>query len=278
MKHETIHLYSNNDHVTLTTYLLDDKKEYSKHLHPAMVVFPGGGYGFLSDREAEPIALAYLAAGFQTFVLNYSIANTSSTPKVYGPLLDGSMAIAYIRDHAEEWCIDPDQIAVVGFSAGGHAACYLGTHWQDDIVSEKLGIAYGKNRPNAMVLCYPVITSGEKAHRGSFNNLLEDKKDDPAMLLYTSLEKQVSENTPPAYLWHTASDQAVPVENSLLFAAALSEKKIPYELHIYPEGVHGLSLVNDLVTTEEKCPCMDYVARWFDESVKWLKKTFNIKH
>ena len=278
MKHNTIRLYPDNDHVTLTTYLLDDEKDYSKHLHPAMVVFPGGGYSFLSRREAEPIALSYLAAGFQSFVLHYSIAHTSSTPKVYNPLLDGSAALAYIRDHAEEWHIDPDKIAVVGFSAGGHAACYLGTHWQDTIVTERLGIPYGKNRPNAMVLCYPVITSGEKAHRGSFNNLLEDKQNDPEMLHYTSLEKHVSENTPPTYLWHTAADQSVPVENSLLFAAALSEKKIPFEMHIFPEGIHGLSLANPLVTTEDRCPCMDYVARWFGESVKWLKYTFKIEH
>ncbi len=271
-----IQLFENNERVTLTAYLLEDKAEYSKHVHPAMVIFPGGGYAYTAVRESEPMAFAFLSAGFQTFVLDYSVAQSTSTPKVYNPLLDGSAAVAYIREHAKDFCIDPDKIAIIGFSAGGHAAAYLGTHWQDDIVSEKLGIAYGKNRPNAMVLGYPVITSGEKAHRGSFENLLEDKKDDPAMLLYTSLEKQVSENTPPAYLWHTATDPLVPVENSLLFASALSAKKIPYELHVFPEGPHGLSLATDLVTTEEKCPAMDYISVWFNESVKWLRKTLKI--
>ena len=274
MIHETIPLFPGNNRVTLTTYLLDDQKEYSKHLHPAMVVFPGGGYAYTSTREDEPVALAYLSAGFQTFVLRYSVTESESAPQIYHPLLDGSAALAYIREHAEEWHIDPDKIAVVGFSAGGHAACYLGTHWQDTIVTERLGIPYGKNRPNAMVLCYPVITSGEKAHRGSFNNLLGDRQDDPEMLRYTSLEKHVSENTPPTYLWHTATDPLVPVENSLLFAAALSEKKIPFEMRIFPMGAHGLSLADDLVVDPTKVPFKDHIAGWFDESVKWLQYTF----
>ena len=276
MIHKKIQLFPGNERVTLTTYLLDDSKEYSKHLHPAIVVFPGGGYVFTSATESEPIAFAYLAAGFQAFVLDYSVIQSTSAPQIYNPLLDGSMALAYIRAHAEEWCIDPEKIAIIGFSAGAHAAGYLGTHWQEEYICEKLNIPFGSNRPNAMILSYPVITSGEYAHRGSIANLLGDKQDDPNLLQYVSHEKNVSEHTPPTYLWHTAADGVVPVENSLLFASALSAHKIPFELHVFPEGGHGLSLVTDLMTPSHYLHLQNHVGRWFDETVEWLRSTLKI--
>ena len=254
MIHEKIKLFPDNDRVVLTTYLANDHEHYSSHVRPGMLVFPGGGYSNTSCREAEPIALAYVAAGFQVFVLDYSVTNSTSKPNIFRPLMEASMAMAYIRTHAEAWHVDPDKIAIVGFSAGGHAAASLGTLWHEDYITSRLCIPAGSNKPNAMILGYPVITSGNKAHRGSFKNLLGEKQDDPELLAYFSLEKQVSSLTPPTFLWHTAADTAVPVENSLLFATALAANQIPFEMHIYPEGRHGLSLCTPQVLNPQECP------------------------
>ncbi|MPN62052.1 hypothetical protein SDC9_209798 [bioreactor metagenome] len=127
---------------------------------------------------------------------------------------------------------------------------------------------YGYNKPNAMILCYPVISSGDFAHRGSFDNLLGTKEPDESTLLKFSLENCVSDKTVPTFLWHTAEDGAVPVENSLLFSMALSKEKIPFELHVFPKGGHGMSLA----TAEVGCDA-PYVARWIDFARKWLEVT-----
>lgn len=227
----------------------------------AVLIYPGGGYCDVSPREGDPIAMAFGAAGFHTFVLEYRVA----PHKHPDPICDAAMALAYIREHAEEWNVDPDQIAVCGFSAGGHLAASLGVHWNKAYLAELLGKDNEAFRPNAMILGYPVITSGEKAHRGSFDNLVGN---DPELLEEMSLEKQVSKDTPPAFLWHTSNDQAVPVENSLYFSAALSASNIPFECHIFPDGPHGLSLATKELneTPQPECQC------WIDLAIDFLKR------
>ena len=274
MKCERIYLYEDRKDVYLDTYIRDTSVEYPSNKRPAMLIFPGGGYGFCSDREAEPIANQYLAAGLSCFVLRYSIGEAASSkmPRFSQPLLDASLSMSIIRQNAEEWGIDTDKIAIIGFSAGGHLAGSLATMWNDKEIFEELNIPAGSNKPNAAILAYPVITFGVSTHGGTRANLLGEYNNKEEFFEKYSLEKNVSKDTPPTFIWHTAEDGAVPVVNSLDFAASLSKHEIPFELHIFPHGGHGLSTATKDVCREEN----EYVARWVDLSVKWLKITFDI--
>lgn len=211
---------------------------------PAVLICPGGAYRYCSPREAEPVALRFVALGFHAFVVWYRTAPN----RFPVPQQDAAAALACIRQNAQHWHVHPDRIAILGFSAGGHLAGSLGTLWQRADLWEPLGLSPEQVRPNAMVLCYPVVTGGPFAHRGSFENLTgtEDVKHHAAY----SLEDWVTDQCPPAFLWHTFTDRAVPVQNSLLMAEALADRGIQTELHVFPSGAHGASLCNDLTTTE----------------------------
>ena len=238
---------------------------------PALLICPGGGYAFVSDREAEPMALDYLGAGFNAFVLTYSVA-----PARYpSALLQAAAAMDYIRKNAAEYHVDPDKIAVCGFSAGGHLAGSLACLWNGKCLAETLKTTSSNLRPNAAILSYPVITSGDKAHRGSFDNLCGD---DRALAQKMSLETAVTKDTPATFLWHTATDGCVPVENSLMMASALRENGIPFELHIFAEGSHGLSTCT-YQSAGPNSPNMvnPEAAKWFDLSVTFLKKQLDLK-
>jgi len=223
----------------------------------AVLVCPGGGYGSRAAHETGVIAEAYNSRGLNAFVVYYRIAPDCHP----APLQDVSRAMRIIRANADRWNVLHDKIAVCGFSAGGHLAASLGIHYEKEPGIPGDPLSMESNRPDAMILSYPVITSSsEFLQIGSsvtFNNLCGDSSELKDMM---SLEKHVSEKTPQTFLWHTAEDQMVPVENSLLFAMALSREKVPYELHIYPHGLHGLGLSqNDA-----------HVATWLDLSVEWL--------
>lgn len=254
---------------TLTIYIPDNSREIDiNRIRPMVIVCPGGGYGWTSDREAEPVALKFLAAGMNTAVLRY----TTGTDIFPAPQLELAEAVATVRKNAPEWNIDPDRIIICGFSAGGHLAASFGTLWNRDMIGGYLGYHKGEHKPNGLILGYPVITAGQKTHRGSFINLLGERKDDPALLELLSAEKQVDANTPPTFLWHTFSDGAVPVENSLLFAQALAANGIPTELHIFPNGPHGLSLSNRLTASDQAVELMvPECEQWIDMAVRWIQ-------
>ena len=246
-----------------TGYILRSNGEYCPK-RPAVLICPGGGYAFTSDKEATPIAMAFLAAGIDAFVLRYTCAPEAGFPT---QLVEAAAAMRQIRSHAEEWELDEGRIAICGFSAGGHLAASLGVFWNSDLLKER-GLGGSCCQPDGMVLCYPVITSGPHAHRGSFHNLLMEQET-PDMLALTSLENQVTVDTPPAFLWHTWTDDAVPVQNTLLFASALADKSIPAEVHIYPRGGHGLSLANELVCGPEGI--LPEVQDWIRLAAAWVK-------
>lgn len=237
-----------------------------KKPRPTIIICPGGGYRFTSEREAEPIALVFAAMGFNAFVVYYRVA-----PNRYPDALqDVASAVAYVRAHIDEYRGSPDTIAVAGFSAGGHAACSLGVRWHDAPLMAQLGFTPEQVRPNAMVLCYPVITAGEFAHRGSFEQLLGTE--DIALHQAQSLETLVTENTPPTFLWHTWEDGSVPCENSLLMSLALHRNGVSGEVHIFPHGGHGLALANDLTDSEGRNDkIVQECAVWPDLAGRFLK-------
>ena len=227
----------------LTCYLKDNTEGRPHARRRAVVICPGGGYEFCSTREAEPVAMQFLAMDCQAFVLTYSTA-----PAVFPHALrELALSVAMIRAHAEEWHVDENRVIVCGFSAGGHLAASLGVFWDREFVWEALGLTGERVRPDGLILAYPVISSGEFAHRGSFEHLTgrsgETKGEELWELL--SLERQAGPQTPPVFMWHTAADGTVPVENALLFAMALRKAGVSMELHIFPEGRHGLALASE---------------------------------
>lgn len=250
----------------LYLYLLEKSPEIGIDKRPLIFICPGGGYGMTSDREAEAIALQFVAAGFHAAVLRYSVA-----PARYPTaLLQVAAGFKYLREHAEEFHIDADRMVVQGASAGGHLAASYGVFWKKKtFLAEMLHTTPEMLKPNGMILSYPVITSGPKAHRGSFENLLGDRYDE--LVNEMSLENQVDADTPPAFLWHTTEDDCVPVENSLLFYQALHNQGISVEMHIYPHGPHGLGLANELTATKDGFGIQPECATWIDHARTWLK-------
>lgn len=258
---------------TLTSYILDKRTLVTRtwDKRPAVIVCPGGGYTFCSDREDEPVALAFTGHGFHSFVLRYSCDPTGFP----GAITELSKAVAYVRSIAEENNIDPDQIYVCGFSAGAHLAGSLGMYWNTDWLKSYTCITGEENKPNGMILSYPVITDKEDVgHRGSLNSWLCGNEQHRSLF---ALEENVNKDTPPAFIWHTCTDNGVPVENSLLLAAAMRKYKIDIALHIFPFGAHGLSLANDITADKEWDP---YHHRpetecWMDMACRWVKQQKN---
>ena len=265
--------FKKTDHTAeLTAYLQDSGEECRIQKRPAVVICPGGGYEFCSFREGEPVALELLSKGYQTFVLRYSTA-PDSFPTA---LLELAGAVAMVRLRAAEWNIIPEQVAVMGFSAGGHLAASLGVFWNQEFLSalvmRQVQFPAGDNfrrdetifsessladislliRPDRLLLGYPVITSGEYAHRGSFDALLGELEGEEReeFLNLLSLEKQVGSHVPPVFLWHTFTDTSVPAENSLLFLSALKKAGVSAEAHLFPEGRHGLALADERTDKE----------------------------
>lgn len=252
----------------ISAYIPENSEEINiNKKRETIVICPGGGYGFTSDREAEPVALKFMAEGFNAIVVRYSIA-----PVRYpNALLEIAATVGYIREMEEKWNVDKEKIVVCGFSAGGHLAGSLGVLWNSDIIERELNINNNDVKPNALLLCYPVITSGEFEHRGSFDNLLGEEESEKNRDKL-SLEKLVSKDTPKTFLWHTFNDGTVPVQNSLLFANALAENQVPFELHIYPNGVHGLGLCEESTAMNGKSEHIDsHVATWFKLACQWIK-------
>ena len=252
------------NHPYLDCYLLDEALNSFKRR--AVIICPGGAYHFTSVREAEAVAMKFLAKGIQAFILWYSVE-----PAVFPmALMELATAVKLVRDRSGEWGIALDKIAVMGFSAGGHLAGSLSVMWNKGFLAESLGVSENEIRPDGSILCYPVITSGEKAHHGSIENLLRGLPDDYLELV--SLEKQVDSNTPPTFIWHTWTDEMVPVENSLYYMLALKEHNVSCEAHIYKEGPHGISLANRETARDPVAGSIVPEAQdWIDHAITWLK-------
>ena len=222
----------------------------------AVIVCPGGGYARRAPHEGEPVARWLNSAGISAFVLHYRVAPDRHP----APLSDAKRAMRLVRSRAAEWGFRPDRIGILGFSAGGHLAASLSTHWDRGVEGDPDPVERTSCRPDATVLCYAVIslTAGH-THLGSRNNLLGPEP--PAELaLSLSCETQVNAETPPAFLWHTADDATVPVQNSIDYALALSRHGVPFALHVFPRGRHGLGLAQEVPD----------VSKWTELCAEWL--------
>ena len=235
---------TDNPEVTLTAYICEPSEEMpNMKIRPAMLVIPGGGYNMCSDREAEPVAFEYIAKGYNAFVLRYSLKEKSAFPR---PLNDAETALKLIRNNCDKWYVDPDKVAVIGFSAGGHLAAALST--------------MGEVRPNACILGYPCTLEKIVKILAAPVPPLDDK---------------VSPNTPPTFIFAASDDKIVPIENSLIYALRLSENKVPYELHVFSRGDHGFSIgtkvvgINDEITENFKP-----TVYWVQRSIEWLDEIF----
>ena len=226
----------------------------------AVIVCPGGGYARLAEHEGRPVAEWLNTIGINAFVLKYR--HTARYPHP-APLQDAARAIRTLRARAAEWNIDPERIGILGFSAGGHLASTIGTHFDAGRGAAPDPIERVSSRPNLLILIYPVITMRELTHAGSKKNLLgADPK--PELVRLLSNDEQVTKETPPTFLVHTVNDAGVPVENSLLFVAALRKAGVPFELHLYERGPHGFGLgvrngVVDPILSTWPARCADWL-------------------
>ncbi len=217
---------------TVTTYLPDDGEE----MRPAVVLFSGGAYKVVSQYESAPTARKYAERGFAAFCVQYSCM-----PATYPQsLCEGLWTIRYLRNHAKEYGIDPENITAMGFSAGGHLVAAMGTLWNHEALTPYLGEERDDCRPDRLVLCYPVISNEGNFHRDSFVNLIgwEGMKNAELMHLMC-LEHQVHAQVPPTFVWHGAADRDVPAEGTVRFVNALLQNGIPTEFHLYPFATHG---------------------------------------
>lgn len=281
MKYEVFDL-TEDGRVTLTAYryirssvLWNLKDEWEPARRPAVIVCPGGAYSFLTDREGEPAAISFMQQGFDAFVLHYSLNEASAYP---GPLEDISRAVWLVRSHADEWNIDPDQITVCGFSAGAHLCSLLGTQWNTPGLCTRLGIPEGGNRPNAMVLSYAVTGEYiENLHR-QFANAPEGSPSKIGAMLADPLVPEavttnyISDTTAPAFIWQAREDYLNILE-SVHFAEKLYQFGVPFELHIFGSGPHGLSLGTQLVAYGTELP--PNVDHWFPMCINWLKNLYH---
>ncbi|GAA2183178.1 alpha/beta hydrolase [Brooklawnia cerclae] len=239
---------SGNPDATLTTYLhARSPKLANVEVRPAVLVIPGGAYEHVSDREGEPVALEFFGAGYQVFVLRYSVGGAAAWPN---PLTEAENALGLIAGHAREWGVDPDRVAVLGFSAGGHLAASLATH--------------GRMRPAALMLGYAVTTAGTL------------KICHPASHAAPDVIAAVDPRTPPTFCFHTATDASVPVTDSLTFCAALARAGVPFELHVFPHGAHGLALGTPFTSTGRPEMVEPAFAGWVALAVAWLGRLFPV--
>ena len=223
----------------------------------AIVVLPGGGYQHLSEtKEGSDVAKWLNSMGISAFVLKYRLGMKYHAPN---QLLDAARAMRTVRANAKMWNLDANKVGILGFSAGGHLASTMATHYDAGKPDAADAIERMSSRPDLEILIYPVITMGEFTHGGSKKNLLGDDPTAELVKLYSN-ELQVTKDTPPAFLVHAVADPAVPVENSLMYAAALRKAGVPFEIHLYEQGPHGFGLA----------PTNPILASWTDRCADWL--------
>lgn len=298
MKTETVKLIEGREDVTLTSYIIDYLPMLKKNMkRPAVIVCPGGGYFDCSDGEGEPVAIAFNRMGYHAFVLKYSVyggnafeADADSLPEKKecinpAPMTDIARAFIYINEHAKEWQLDTEKIAICGFSAGAHNCAMYATHWCKPVITNQFKIDQQMLRPAACILGYAPTdyvymkecARNDPAKLKLFSALdlafLGKNSDDSNKILDASPARLVDKDVPPTFIWATSQDDIVPVEHSTLYATALAQNHIPFELHIFEEGSHGLSVADQLSACALSQINLD-ASKWVTLCEKWLAKRF----
>ncbi|WP_162012219.1 alpha/beta hydrolase [Streptococcus sp. S784/96/1] len=296
-----IQLDDNNPNVTLTTYILDDSSELlNGKKRPAIIICPGGAYLNCSDREGEPVALRFAAMGYHAFVLRYNVFMTESDDfsvvfegkhlekrdySIYpAAIRDIAKAFVTIHDHADEWLVDTDKIAICGFSAGGHNVLNYAVHYDKAVITDVFDSE--KVKPAAVIAGYPLsdyvymkefLKTQDDMAKNLFRigNLSLFGKEEPTEeeLAKLSPNRLVTQTTPPTFLWATAGDRLVPVGHTTRMATALADAGVPFEVHIYAEGNHGLALATQ-ATAKAKTELNSIAAEWITSADIWLQKRF----
>lgn len=296
MKSETIRLYPGREDVTLTTYVLEDSHELlNGRKRPAVIVCPGGAYLFCSDREGEAVALRFAAMGYHAFVLRYSVYNGG---KMFDPkgemkpdhnsifpkaMLDLGAAMLLIRDRSQEWLVDEENIVISGFSAGAHNCAMYAVSWDGTLLQQHFGRPKESFRPAAAVLGYGFYDYYALRKEQQPNEMEERMNKAVNIALFgteyptdeayksASPVLHISKHTPPMYLWATAEDNVLPVQQTLMMAKALADQKIPFEVHVFENGNHGLVLA-DQSTAGFGGEIRKDVAKWVELAQCWLEK------
>jgi acetyl esterase/lipase len=252
-----------------------------------MIICPGGGFVVRSPKEAEPVALSYFAEGYAAFVVQYPVGETGA--EFPQGLLALAAAVAHVREYAGEYHINPAQISVCGFSAGGHVAASLACEWDREKIYGPLNTRPENIKPNAAILCYAVIDLEQQYHyseddfRGRiqdetaamFRRLLGKEPHNTAQKDSVALQKQAGPSTAPCFIWHTADDKTVHVMNSVVFAESLAKNGVPFDLHIYRTGLHGLALANGITRTRPG-DVNPVCAEWIAKSREWLNALYDL--
>ena len=251
----------------LTAYVQDNVGAQAARLRPGVVICPGGGYAFCSDLEWEPVALALVARGCQAFVLDYTVLDEAEAgPLLPAPQVDLARALAAVRARAGEWNVDERSLGLMGFSAGAHlCASYVGV-MRDEALLARAGVSADAARADWQVLCYPVIDldAGWPPDPAYANRICDGTSP------LRRAQDLVDERTPRTFLWHTATDETVPVRNAYLYAEALAAHGVDHECHVFHEGRHGLSLATEQSARWDDC-VSPHVARWLDLATEWLE-------
>ncbi|MCI5745722.1 MAG: alpha/beta hydrolase [Erysipelotrichaceae bacterium] len=275
MIHETINLKNiyktlKND-VFLTSFCPENYNEFSiNKKRKCVLVIPGGGYAFVSERESEPVALRFAGNNIAAFTIKYSVVPNITYPL---PFVEVFAALSYIRRNAEHYHIDKDAISLCGFSAGGHLAASCSAYHEDESFAKYLNINLDEMKVNGCILGYPVISSNSYRHQGTFENF---SNNDQSLMEKFSIEKHVSPSFPKTFIWHTTFDNCVSVKNSLCLAKALADNHVFMEMHIYPMHDHGQSLADDSVyndaMSKQILQEMKYNTQWIDNAIHFVKE------
>lgn len=304
MYSEIFRLYENREDVTLTTYVQNESDSLlGNQKRPAILICPGGGYMKCATQESEPVALRFAAMGYHTFVLKYStyfsLDSTTPFPAVReeikvrehcifpNPMLEIGKAMLLIREHAKEWNLDEERIALCGFSAGGHNVAMYANNWNTSIFTDTFGKKAELFKPMAIILCYmagdyyftkpeDIEEKDDMFFRVSYTAILGKQDLTSDDIEKMSPSKHVTKDTPPTFLWATYEDSTVSVKNTLKMAEALADNKVPFELHVFEEGNHGLSLATQ-ASAKVKMQVRPTVAKWVDMAEVWLQKRMAVE-
>lgn len=261
MIYSKVHFDEGDQDAYLEVYAAD---KIGEQKHKGILVIPGGGYQEIySFREGEPIALAFLPNGFNAFVLHYSVLKKTFPSH----LIQASKAIKHIKENADLYNIDPEQVFTVGFSAGGHLAASLGTMWDLKEIYDEVNMPYGYNKPAGMILIYAVLTGD--IQQTSFKNLWLSPEPTEEQLERVRITNHICKDSSPAFILHTCTDELVDVRGSLALANALAEQGIPFEMHIYPDAPHGVALGNEVTKYDNEKWCNESISQWVKHAVLW---------